>query len=143
MPAVANDDKAEKNDRREKPGRLERGRRTRKKREPHRWMREARAIAGFVIAAFALVALATYRADAAGAVVAGPSIATRGVIHVKENEALIEELRLAVSQAVAEMEAVERRDRELLSERMRFTVRRFVNQRFQRKPVVLPMILEA
>jgi hypothetical protein len=25
---------------------------------------------------------------------------------------------------------------------MRFTVRRFVTQRFQRKPVVLPMILE-
>jgi hypothetical protein len=37
----------------------------------------------------------------------------------------------------------ERRDRELLSERMRFAVRRFVNQRYQRKPVILPMILEA
>ena len=81
--------------------------------------------------------------DQTGAVVAGPSIATRGVIHVKENEALIEELRTAVSEAVAGMELVERRDRELLAERMRFAVRRFVNQRFQRKPVVLPMILEA
>jgi ribonuclease J len=81
--------------------------------------------------------------DGQGAVVAGPSIATRGVVYVKENEALVEELRLAVSQAVADMVPVERRDRELLSERMRFTVRRFVNQRFQRKPVILPMILEA
>jgi ribonuclease J len=81
--------------------------------------------------------------DQTGAVVAGPSIATRGVIHVKENEALIEELRGAVREAVAGMELVERRDRELLAERMRFAVRRFVNQRFQRKPVVLPMILEA
>jgi ribonuclease J len=78
-----------------------------------------------------------------GAVVAGPSIASRGVVYVKENEALIEELRVAVSDAVAAMELVERRDRERLSERMRFTVRRFVNQRFQRKPVILPMILEA
>ena len=81
--------------------------------------------------------------DAQGAVVAGPTIASRGVVYVKENEALIEELRTAVSNAVADMAPVERRDRELLSERMRFTVRRFVNQRFQRKPVILPMILEA
>ena len=81
--------------------------------------------------------------DAQGAVMAGPTIASRGVVYVKENEALIDELRTAVSQAVADLAPVERRDRELLSERMRFTVRRFVNQRFQRKPVILPMILEA
>jgi ribonuclease J len=81
--------------------------------------------------------------DRDGAVVAGPSIASRGVVYVKENEALIEELRAAVAQAVAAMELVERRDREALSARLRLTVRQFVNQRFQRKPVVLPMILEA
>jgi len=80
--------------------------------------------------------------DRDGAVVAGPSIASRGVVYVKENEALIEELRAAVAQAVAAMELVERRDREALSARLRLTVRQFVNQRFQRKPVVLPMILE-
>jgi ribonuclease J len=78
-----------------------------------------------------------------GAVVSGPSIASRGVVHVKENEPLIEELRLAVSQAVNEMSAPGRLDRDALAERMRFAVRRFVNQRFQRKPVILPMILEA
>src|SRR5204862_6461269 len=80
--------------------------------------------------------------DRDGTVVAGPSIASRGVLYVKENEALFEELRAVVAQAVEEMERVERRDRELLYERMRFAVRRFVNQRFQRKPVILPMILE-
>jgi ribonuclease J len=81
--------------------------------------------------------------DRDGVVVAGPGIASRGVVYVKENEALIEELRVAVAQAVAAMELVERRDREALSARIRLTVRQFVNQRFQRKPVVLPMILEA
>ena len=35
----------------------------RKKKEAHRWLREAKAIGGLVIAAFALVALATYRGD--------------------------------------------------------------------------------
>jgi ribonuclease J len=81
--------------------------------------------------------------DADGAVKAGPTIASRGVVYVKENKELIDALRVAVAQAIAEMELVERRDRELLYERIHFTVRRFLNQRFQRKPVVLPMILEA
>jgi len=76
-----------------------------------------------------------------GGVVAGPTVSSRGVVYVKENEALLEELRAAAAQAVAEMEPGERRDRELLSERLRFAVRRFVNQRFQRKPVILPMIM--
>jgi ribonuclease J len=96
--------------------------------------RELLAEEGMVAVAIAI--------DASGTVVSGPTLASRGVVYVKENEALLEELRLAVSQAVAEMEPVERRDREALYERLRMTVRRFVNQRFQRKPVVLPMILE-
>jgi ribonuclease J len=80
--------------------------------------------------------------DAQGALVSGPTIASRGVVHVKESEALLDELRTAVAQAVGEMSSTERRDREGLSERMRFAVRRFFTQRFQRKPVILPMILE-
>src|SRR5439155_19101590 len=48
--------------------------------------------------------------DHDGTVVAGPSIASRGVLYVKENEALFEELRAVVAQAVNAMERVERRD---------------------------------
>jgi ribonuclease J len=81
--------------------------------------------------------------DGDGRIVSGPTLASRGVVYVKENEPLLEEMRLAVSQAVSEMSAPERLDRDELAERMRFAVRRFVNQRFQRKPVILPMILEA
>ena len=81
--------------------------------------------------------------DRNGAVLAGPSVSTRGVVYVKENEALLDELRVAVGQAVAEMDVAQRRDREALSGRIRLSVRQFVNQRFQRKPVILPMILEA
>jgi mRNA degradation ribonuclease J1/J2 len=33
-------------------------------------------------------------------------------------------------------------DRELVSAMVRSAARRFINQRFQRKPVVLPVILE-
>jgi ribonuclease J len=80
--------------------------------------------------------------DAKGALVAGPEIATRGVIYVKENEALLEALRAAVIAALAERASDEPSDREAIGARVRLTVRQFVNQRFQRKPVVLPMILE-
>jgi ribonuclease J len=83
--------------------------------------------------------------DAKGAVVAGPEIASRGVIFVKENEALIDELKAAVRLALAEppRDGDGVIDREVVSARMRTAVRQLINQRFQRKPVVLPMIMEA
>ena len=80
--------------------------------------------------------------DTHGTVVAGPEIATRGVIYVKENEAVLAELRAAIVSALAERAPEEPHDREALGARVRTAVRQFVNQRFQRKPVVLPMILE-
>jgi len=80
--------------------------------------------------------------DGKGALAAGPEIATRGVVYVRENEALLESLRAAIVAALAERAADEPWDRELLSARVRLAVRQFINQRFQRKPVVLPMILE-
>jgi ribonuclease J len=80
--------------------------------------------------------------DAKGAVVAGPEIASRGVFYMKESEALVEALRAAVLTALAEHAGDEPWDREAIGARVRTAVRQFVNQRFQRKPVVLPMILE-
>jgi ribonuclease J len=80
--------------------------------------------------------------DAKGAVVAGPEIASRGVFYMKESEALVEGLRAAVLTALAERASDEPWDREAVGARVRTAVRQFVNQRFQRKPVVLPMILE-
>ena len=88
-----------------------------------------------------LVAVAV-AVDATGAVVAGPDIASRGFVHVKENEPLLEELRAAVLAALTEGEAEATRDREVLAARVRVSVRHFISQRFRRKPVVLPIILE-
>jgi len=78
----------------------------------------------------------------AGAVVAGPAIASRGFVYVKENEALLEELGAVVLAALAEGAAEGAFDRETVGARVRTAVRHFVNQRFRRKPVVLPLILE-
>jgi ribonuclease J len=85
----------------------------------------------------------TVAVDAKGAVVSGPEIASRGVFYVKESEALLEALRAAVLAALtAERAADEPWDRDAIGARVRLAVRQFVNQRFQRKPVVLPMVLE-
>jgi ribonuclease J len=80
--------------------------------------------------------------DRAGALVAGPEVASRGVVFVKENEAFLDEVRAAVRRALAERAPEEPWDREATVARMRAAVRQLVNQRVQRKPVVLPIILE-
>ena len=88
-----------------------------------------------------LVAVAV-TVDARGAVVAGPAIATRGFVYVKENEPLLEELRSAVLAALTEGDTESAYDREVVAARVRAAVRHFISQRFKRKPVVLPIILE-
>jgi ribonuclease J len=80
--------------------------------------------------------------DRAGAVVAGPEIASRGVVYVKENEDLLAELRAAVLEALAARGPADQTDRDAVGALVRVAVRHFINQRFQRKPVVLPVILE-
>jgi ribonuclease J len=80
--------------------------------------------------------------DAKGALVAGPEIASRGVVYVRESEALLDALRAAVIAALGERSAEEPWDREAIATRVRAAVRQFINQRFQRKPVVFPMVLQ-
>ena len=80
--------------------------------------------------------------DRQGAVVAGPEIASRGFVYVKENEELLGELRAAVVEALAGRDAELGPDREALGALVRSAVRHFINQRFQRKPIVLPVILQ-
>jgi len=80
--------------------------------------------------------------DRDGTVLAGPEIASRGFVYVKENELLLEELKKAVVTALAERAPDVPFDRELMSATVRTAVRQFVNQRFRRRPVVLPIILE-
>jgi ribonuclease J len=77
-----------------------------------------------------------------GSIVAGPEIASRGFVYMKEADALMEEVKAAVREALAARPESQGYDRELVGATVRSAVRRFVNQRFQRKPVVLPVILE-
>ena len=77
-----------------------------------------------------------------GSVVAGPEIASRGFVYMKESDELMEEVKRAVREALAAREEPEVIDRELIGAIVRSAVRRFINQRFDRKPVVIPLVLE-
>ncbi|MBI3636742.1 MAG: ribonuclease J [Candidatus Rokubacteria bacterium] len=76
-----------------------------------------------------------------GVLAGGPEIASRGFVYMKENEALVEELKAAVRMALGDRDPAAF-DREAIGALVRTTVRQFINQRFHRKPVVLPLILE-
>jgi len=80
--------------------------------------------------------------DRAGRVVSGPEIASRGFVYMQENQALIDEIKQTVMDAVTGRDPAMPGDRETVGALVRTTVRHFINQRFQRKPVVLPIILE-
>jgi len=77
-----------------------------------------------------------------GSIIAGPEIASRGFVYMKEADELMEEVKSAVREALSNREEPEIIDRELIAATVRSAVRRFINQRFQRKPVVLPLVLE-
>ena len=77
-----------------------------------------------------------------GAIVAGPEIASRGFVYMKEADLLMDEVKRAVRESLASRQESEVIDKELIGIIMRSAVRRFINQRFQRKPVVLPVVLE-
>ena len=77
-----------------------------------------------------------------GSVVAGPEIASRGFVYMKESDDLMAEVKEAVREAIAARQEPEVIDRELIGAVVRSAVRRFINQRFDRKPVVIPLVLE-
>jgi ribonuclease J len=97
--------------------------------------RQLLAEAGMVVVALTID-------KATGSIVAGPEIASRGFVYMKESEELMDEVKEAVREAMAYREDPEVLDRELFGARVRSAVRRFINQRFQRKPIVIPVILE-
>jgi ribonuclease J len=77
-----------------------------------------------------------------GSVVAGPEIVSRGFVYMKEADDLMAEVKEAIREALAARKESAVIDRELIGTIVRTAVRRFISQRFQRKPIVIPVILE-
>ncbi len=78
-----------------------------------------------------------------GEIIAGPEIASRGWIYERESAAILEEAKGVIREALAGHDSEIPMEREALRSLLRGALRRFISQRFNRKPVVLPIILEA
>jgi mRNA degradation ribonuclease J1/J2 len=61
---------------------------------------------------------------------------------VRDNEALLDELKAVAMQALEARKPASPVDREAIGALIRTSIRQFINQRFQRKPVVLPLVME-
>jgi ribonuclease J len=78
-----------------------------------------------------------------GEIVTGPEIITRGWVHADEAEELIEDARADVTKAVAEATAAGARDVETLRRVVRRATGRLVNERTRRRPMIVPLVMEA
>ena len=77
-----------------------------------------------------------------GELVAGPDLISRGFMLAEESEEVMESAKQAVLAALADMNRETRRDPEELKEEMRRVLRRFFRKKLERRPVVLPYIIE-
>jgi len=78
-----------------------------------------------------------------GEVVSGPEILTRGWVYAPEADALLDEGEARVADAVEAAIAAGTRDVELLEKEVRRTVGRFVSERTRRRPMIVPVVMEA
>ncbi len=77
---------------------------------------------------------------ATGRIVSGPEIHARGFA---EDDAVFDDVKPKISAALAEAAASGVRDTHALSQVMRRTIGRWVNQRLRRRPMIVPLVIEA
>jgi ribonuclease J len=75
-----------------------------------------------------------------GEIIAGPEIITRGWVHAPEAEGLLEEARQAVLTGLRD---VEDGDVDAIRRHARKALGTFVNQRTRRRPMIVPVVMEA
>jgi ribonuclease J len=78
-----------------------------------------------------------------GDLITGPEIITRGWIHAPEAEELIDDARTAVIKAVAEAVGSGTFDQDSLRRVTRRAVGRLVSDRTKRRPMIVPVVMEA
>lgn len=76
------------------------------------------------------------------AMVAGPEIITRGFLHLQDQDAFTDAAKRLVNEVLASCPEDEREDTALLRENVRTSLRRFIQKTFDRRPMVLPLIVE-
>lgn len=77
-----------------------------------------------------------------GEIVRDPEIITRGLLHVDASAETLAEIRDQVLARLAECSRDELRDPEIVQEIMRATLKRYFRKRFDRRPMILPVVWE-
>ncbi len=77
-----------------------------------------------------------------GEVIYGPDVITRGLVFEEENPHLIEEAKDAVLERLEGLNAEARSDPAEVEEEIRRALRRYFNKTLERRPVILPFIIE-
>ena len=77
-----------------------------------------------------------------GELLYGPDIVTRGVVTESGSEALVEGARQEVLRALEETSAPARTDSAEMQTDIRRALRRYFNKRLERKPVIVPVLME-
>lgn len=77
-----------------------------------------------------------------GAIVSGPDIVSRGFVYIRESEQLLEEARGRVGEALAQLDDKQMTQWGTLKNSMRDTLSRFLYERTQRRPIILPVVME-
>ncbi|MDA8291629.1 MAG: ribonuclease J [Actinomycetota bacterium] len=78
-----------------------------------------------------------------GDILTGPEIITRGWVYAPEAEELLEDARSAVAKAVAEAVGAGSFDADTLRRATRRAVGRLVSERTRRRPMIVPVVMEA
>ncbi|GAW91779.1 ribonuclease J [Calderihabitans maritimus] len=88
-----------------------------------------------------LIVVLTLNKDT-GAVIAGPDIVSRGFVYVRESEALLEEAKIRVSEALQHCEEKKITDWSTIKSNVRDTLGKFLYEKTRRRPMILPIIME-
>ncbi|HEV3400410.1 MAG TPA: ribonuclease J [Acidimicrobiales bacterium] len=78
-----------------------------------------------------------------GEVLSPPEIVTHGWVYAPEAESLLEEARQRVVEALEQAADEGNTDTETLKRRLRQALGRFVNERTRRRPMIVPVVVEA
>jgi ribonuclease J len=88
------------------------------------------------------VAVVVVTADHTGKVLAGPDIITRGFVHDETSEDILEEARHRVELSLKEVSEEEVGDPTILKQHIRRTLGKYFFEVIQRKPIIVPVIME-
>jgi ribonuclease J len=78
-----------------------------------------------------------------GAIITGPEIITRGWVHAPEAEDLLDQCAEVVRDAIKETVARGAVDIETIQRKVRRAAGRFVNEQTRRRPMIVPVVMEA